>query len=429
METNNPKNSFQMTTTNRNNILRTAWLLLLALVATGAWAQKAIISGTVSNAQTGLPLAQASATIGKSGVAVVTNDDGFFTLKAEEWPGEIIVSSIGFESQRVRIAEGKAENLKIQLKPTTIQLNEIVVWTGDPRELVYTAIRKIPDNYSQCPELFDCFYRETAMKRQHFIYVAEGIIDMYKTAYNRPLGRDRVAIRKGRRLLSPKSNDTLSVKVMGGPTQPIQLDVVKNLDLLLNEEELGHYSFEMEMPTTIDGRLQQVVSIKPREAMPYALYYGRFYIDQQTLAFTRVELSLDMKDRAKATQFMLVRKPLGVHFKPKELSCLIDYRFEDGVSRISYIRNTFRFNCDWKHRLFSTSFAACCEMVVTDRTDENIQPISGRQSFDSHDAFYDRVAYFQDPHFWEDFNIIEPTETLDKAIEKLVKNWQKVKRE
>ena len=211
---------------------------------------------------------------------------------------------------------------------------------------------------------------------------------------------------------------------MGGPVQPIQLDIVKNLDFLLNEEELSHYAFKMEEPTTIGNRLQYVVSISPNVKTTYALYYGKLYIDCETVAFTRAELTLDMSDREKATRLMLVKKPAGVKFKPKEMACLIDYRYDNGVTRINYIRSTFRFNCDWKRRLFATSFSAFCEMVVTDNTRENVVPISGRNSFDSRDAFFDRVDYFRDPNFWEDYNIIEPTETLDKAINKLMKKYK-----
>ena len=119
---------------------------------------------------------------------------------------------------------------------------------------------------------------------------------------------------------------------------------------------------------------------------------------------------------------MLIRKPLGVRFKPKEMSLLIDYRQDaDGMTRLSYIRTTFRFNCDWKRRLLATSFAAFCEMVVTNTTNHDVKPIRGRESFDQHDAFFDKVDYFRDPDFWSDYNIIEPTESLDRAISRLLK--------
>ena len=293
-----------------------------------------------------------------------------------------------------------------------------------PRELVIAAIRKIPQNYSLMPELYRCFYRETAMKRQHFICVAEGVVDMYKTSYKQGSTSDKVAISKGRRLLSPKRSDTLSVKVLGGPLAPVQLDVVKNTWLLLNEQELGYYDLKMEMPTFIADRMQYVVSLKPKVHMEYPLYSGILYIDQATLAFTHAELSLDMSDRKKATEMMLIRKPLGVRFKPRELSLLVDYRQgADGLTRISYIRTTFRFNCDWKRRLMATSFAAFCELAVTSSTNSNVKPLKGRESFDQRDAFFDTVDYFRDPEFWSDYNIIEPTESLDRAIHRLLRKY------
>lgn len=392
-------------------------LWLLAIVAVRAQ-QRTAVSGTVVDNVTGSPLIGASVTGG--GHTVVTNDDGFFLLKGDSTLTDIVVSHVGYRSRRISVERSSSQQ-KVRLTPVAIQLQEVVVMANDARELVRAAISKIPDNYSRHPELYHCFYRETAMKRQHYVMVAEGVVDMYKTAYDRQSYRDRVAIRKGRRLLSPKQGDTLSVKVLGGPVTPVQLDIVKNLDFLLNEESLNCYELKMEMPTSIADRPQFVVSMQPRLTMDYALYYGRLYIDQQTLAFTRAELTLDVSNREKATALMLVKKPVGVRFRPKELSLLVDYQYDNGVTRISYLRTKFRFNCDWRRRLFATAFTACCEMVVTDRESDNIEPIRGRESFDQRDAFFDKVDYFRDPTFWEDYNIIEPTESLDRAINRLLK--------
>ena len=398
-------------------------LILMLLVPMVALAQQATIGGTVVDEKTGRPLPQVSVSVGR--VSVVTNDDGAFVLKLGETPKSITVSHLGYKTKRVALESGKTEQLKIKLQPTVIQLREIVVRTGDPREVVEIAIKKIPDNYSRKPELLKAFYRETAMKRKHFIYVAEGVEDMYKTPYTRGVGRDKVAIVKGRRLLSQKQGDTLGLKVMGGPVLPVQLDVVKNNDLLLNQEELDAYSFSWGVPEYINDRLQMVVLIEPKYPREWALYHGKLYIDDERLAFTRIELSLDMSDKLKATKTMLVKKPLGVRFKPRELSCVVDYRYTDGVTRISYLRNTFKFNCDWKKRLFSTSFTATCEMAVTESESEDVKPIVSRNSFDSRDAYYDKVAYFLDPEYLSNYNIIEPSESLDKAIRKLVSTYQR----
>lgn len=394
--------------------------LLTVLPYLSLWSQlRTTVGGTVVSDATGQPLAGVSISGGEQ--TVVTNGDGYFLLKADTLISSIVVSHVGYRSQTIPFDSPTPEQQAIRLEPATIQLQEVLVVALDAREVMNAAIKKITQNYSRRPELFHCFYRETAMKRQHHIMVAEGVIDMYKTPYGHSTLRDRVAIRKGRRLLSPRQSDTLSVKVTGGPVVPVQLDLVKDPTLLLNEEDLDCYDMTMEAPTTIADRRQYVVVISPRRVMPYALYHGRFYIDQETLAFTRADITLDMSDREKATRMMLVRKPAGVRFRPKELSLLIDYRTDGDVTRISYVRTNFRFNCDWRRRLFATSFAVCCEMAVTSHDDQLAQPISGRESFDQHDAFYDKVEYFRDPAFWEDYNIIEPTVSLDRAIDRLLK--------
>ncbi len=403
--------------------MRRLWLIILLLAPLAVFAQQVVISGSVVDEKTGAELGQVSVSAGR--VSVVTNEDGVFSLKLAEMPGSIMVSHLGYKSRQVKLTEGATERLKIKLQPTSILLREIVVMNEDPRELVDIAISKIPENYSKSPELLKGFYRETAMKRKHYIYVAEGVEDMYKTPYSRGTARDRVAIIKGRRLLSQKSGDTLGVKVMGGPTQAVIMDLVKNRAFLLNRESLDEYRFSMGVPELINDRPQYVVLMEPSKIVPYALYYGKLYIDQERLAFTRIELDLDMRDKDKATQTMLVKKPFGVRFKPRELSCVVDYRYEDGVTRISYLRNTFRFNCDWKRRLFSTSFTATCEMAVTDCSSDNVQPIASRSSFDSRDAYYDKVEYFLDPDYWSSYNIIEPSESLDKAIQKLVSRYRR----
>jgi hypothetical protein len=267
-----------------------------------------------------------------------------------------------------------------------------------------------------------CFYRETAQKGSRFIAVSEAVTDMYKTSYRYGPDQDAVQIVKGRRLMSTRSSDTLGVKVMGGPIIPIMLDVVKNVDVLLNENELYFYRLTLDPPEVIAERPQFVINIRPQYVIDRPLFYGRLFIDQEPLAFTRVELQLDMSDKANATQYMLVRKPRGLRFNPKELSTIINYKTIDGVTRISYVRNVMRFKCDWRRRLFASTYTVTTEMVVTENLQgDAVHSIRGRDSFGRRDLFYDKVAYFDEPDFWGNYNIIEPTESLEHAIDRLKK--------
>ena len=119
---------------------------------------------------------------------------------------------------------------------------------------------------------------------------------------------------------------------------------------------------------------------------------------------------------------------MGLRFRPKQLTMTIAYTTdEQGVTHMSYLRNEMRFNCDWKRRLFASSYTTVSEMVVTDDVacGSDAKRPKGRASFGLKDRFYDRVEYFDDPDFWADYNIIEPTESLEHAIDKLKKKLKK----
>ena len=404
---------------------RIGMLILLTCCAVVGHAQTEpslpyVVNGIVKDASTGRPLKSVNISIPGSHISTVTNEEGMFSIKAKERPKQLRFSHIGFQTAR-RATPEDGKTMSVRLTPNTVVLKDVVVTMDDPEKIVRLAISKIPDNYSMTAEQDRCFYRETAQKRKKFIYIAEAVTDMYKTGYNRDIHTDRVAIHRGRRIVSPKASDTLTVKVIGGPVQATILDVVKNRPFLLCDEELKFYYMKMDTPVLIGDRPQYVIAISPKYRTDYALFYGQLYIDKETLSFTRISLELDMSDRETATRAMLVRKPLGVKFRPKEMSILINYTYDEGVSRLSYLSTLFRFNCDWKKRLLSTSFTAINEMVVTDRSLSGFTPIRRKDSFSEHESLFDQQTNFSDEDFWKDYNIIEPTESLEKAIHRIVK--------
>ena len=401
-------------------------MVLLSGVLLG-YAQ-AVINGVVLDRQTGRTLSHVSVTAEGGKEHTVTNDDGRFSLKTQRIPQYIQLSHIGYKTRRQQIQHGQTSNLRIMMAVNTVGLHEVVVTRNDPLEIVKAAMDRIEKNYPQKPELVRCFYRETARRGSRFISVAEAVTDMYKTGYSRGPERDAVAILKGRRLMSMKARDTLGVKIQGGPVMPLMVDIAKNREYVLKAEDFGLYDFSMDMPALIDDRLQYVVSMQPKMHTMYPLMYGKLFIDQETLAFTRAELQLDVSNWRSASDYMLVKKPFGLRFRPKELTVTIVYTTDmQGVTRMSYVRNEMRFNCDWKRRLFASPFTTVSEMVVTDRRQmgEEVKRPKGRNSFGIRDRFYDKVEYFEDPDFWADYNIIEPTESLENAIGKLKKKVRK----
>lgn len=381
------------------------------------------VSGAVRDKQTKKKLEYVNIAVPGTNIGSITNSEGEFSIKVpvSSSISEIEISHIGYLSAKVKINGGRLTDLEVALVPNSNILDEVIIRARDPRFIVEEALNKVPENYSDKHNMLTGFYRETAQKGRRYINISEAILDIYKTPYTRQVEQDRVQIYKGRKLLSQKRGDTLVVKLLGGPNLSIYLDVVKNPDLLLHKDELSYYAFRMEEPVMINNRPQYVISFQHQVILPYALYYGKLYIDKEQLAFTRAEFNLSMDDQNKATQAILKKKPFGLRFKPTEVSFLVNYKQQDNKTYLSYIRNEVRFKCDWKRRLFSTNYTIISEMVVTDMKQENVTNIPYKVSFKANQSLSDKVADFADDDFWGNYNIIEPTESLESAVNKLRK--------
>ena len=356
------------------------WLLLCSypVWAQGDAGDYLTIVGMVKDKQNKKALENVNVSVHGSNIGTVTNAEGEFALKIKktETPRELDISHIGYVNTHISLEKETAAMLTVWLTPHSNLLNEVVVFAENPRIIVEKAINKIPLNYSDKRDMLTGFYRETVQKGRRYIGISEAVLDVSKTAYtNRNINYDKVRVEKGRRLLSQKASN----------------------------------------------RMQYVINFRPKVILMYALLYGKLYIDRERLSFTRIEMSLDMQNKSKATTAILYKKPLGLRFKPQELSYLVTYKDVDGKTYLNYIRNTIRFKCDWKRKLFSTSYTVASEMVVTDRKEGVLENIPNKAAFSLNQIFYDKVDEYWNPDFWGNYNIIEPTESLEHAVDKLKK--------
>jgi len=385
------------------------------------------ISGVVKDNSNKKKLEYVNISVLGTNLSSITNADGVFVLKVKDsiQAKEVEFSRIGYFSTRIPINGKDLLDQTFYLNPNEKQLKEVLVKSWEnPESLVREAIRRVADNYSAKPNMLTGFYRETVQKRSKFINISEAIIDIYKNSYTQNANADRVQVLKGRELITTKVNDTLAVKLLGGPTLSTYADIVKNPDFLLDEESLSNFSFKMENSEFLDNRQQYVVSFKPAIDLPYPLYLGVLYIDKEILAFTRAEFYLDMSDRNKATDAILRKKPAGLRFKPDEVFFVVSYKQRDGKSYLNYIRNEVKFKCDWKRRLFATNYTVVSEMVVTESKEGAISNIPRKESFNKNESLSDKVMSFYDDNFWGAYNIIPPTESLESAVNKLKKEHQ-----
>ena len=393
-------------------------------VTVAAWAQTPdslklaySVSGKISDARTGKVLPAASVRVSGKQYATVSNDDGVFVIKSDAPIRELVFSHLGYKTLRQAVS---GEEIQARLTPDKYLLDPSTLVYGEPMEILKSARKAIVDNYPLEPELLRGFYRETLQKRGRYISVTEAVIRLHKSSYDLPGYKDRTALDKSRIIMSQRRRDTLSVKMMGGPTLPVSMDAVKKHQLLWLDFDRNLYTCEMAQPEYIGDRLQFVIHFSPCGEADYPLYNGAIFIDRETMAFTRIELTTDMSDPDKVTQLLLVKKPKGLRFTPKEVNFVISYNSDGGKSRMDYMRATMSFDCDWKKRGMTTGYRLVNETVITDVLTP-VVPITPEEQFRSSDVMADKASEFIDPAFWEDYNIIAPTESLEHAVGRLRK--------
>jgi hypothetical protein len=383
------------------------------------------VNGVVKDFRTKRVLSYATVTVLGTNIGTVTNADGVFALKGsvDQKLAVIEISHIGYQTSKIvvsNIDQNEKENV-FYLSAKEIVLGNVMVSPVNPSELVAQAVSKISTNYSNVPAMYAGFYRETVQKRKKYINISEAVVNVYKTSYTQSADRDRVKILKGRRLISPNPKDTLSVALQGGPNSAIFLDMVKNPGLLLSNDCLAYYRYEFVNYVSIENRLQYVISFVPRVMISDPLYQGIIYIDKESLTITRIEFNLEMTNKEKVTDAILQKKPFGLHFSPISVTYLVSYRRMGNLSYLNYVRAEVKFKCDWKKKIFHTNYGVVSEMVMTDRKDNPVEKISGKESFRDNAILSKEVKNFYDANFWGGYNIIEPTESLEHAVARLKK--------
>ncbi len=107
---------------------------------------------------------------------------------------------------------------------------------------------------------------------------------------------------------------------------------------------------------------------------------------------------------------------------------LVSYRLIDGTWQLNYVRTELMFTVRWKKKLFRSRYTTMTEMAVTDVDPSNITKYKFRETTKRTDIFADQVSDFEDPDFWGEYNIIQPEESIQSAIQRIGRRLERMTR-
>lgn len=389
-----------------------------------------VFTGKVIDAATRKPVVFANVYLIGSSLGTVTNADGEFILKVpvSELHRKVGISNLGYKNLIMSLADFKDRDNTIRLELAAITLEQVVIRSDDPIDLLRMAYRRIPENYNTDPEMQVGFYRETVKQNRHYVAVAEAVLDVYKSPYTSLMDYDRVKIYKGRKSEDVRKMDTLMFKLQGGPRTSFLLDVVKNPGEILSEEYFDKYDFKFTGFASIDGRDNYVIEFDQKPDVELALYKGKIYLDTKNMAIARLDFSFSDKALEIADNELVRKKPMDLKVDVLGADYSINYRVLDEKWYLNHVRSELVFKCIWKKKRFNATYTTALEMAVTDRNTENISKAKYREQTKMTDIFADKVNAYKDENFWGEYNYIKPEESIESVINRLNKKlrWESI---
>jgi len=406
-------------------------ILLSFIITTHAVSQEESYqeySGKVVDKNNGNPLIFSTISIEGTNIATVTNSEGEFRLKipTNEAIVNIMVSYIGYKHRTIPISELSKRKNKIQLEVHSVSLAEINVFPKDAELLIRAVINRRKENYMQSASLMTAFYRETIKKRRAYASLSEAVLQIYKQPY-KSMNSDHVKLLKTRKSADYSKIDTLVLKLMGGPFNTLILDIMKNPNMILSYDAIEQYIFSLDNITKIDNRLIYVLSFKQKDWIQEPLFYGKLYIDSESLAITRASFNINTEFKDQVSRMFIKKKPAGAKVYITNASYMVNYREKDGEWYYGYSRGELTFKINWDKKLFNTIYIAQFELAVTNWEKAELKsPIRPKNRMRMNVIMRDKASGFSDKNFWGAYNVIEPEKPIENAIKKIQKNLDKI---
>ena len=385
--------------------------------------------GTVVDLESKNGLESVNISLNSTNISTFTNNEGDFILKVPFDIKENIVvfSLLGYETKEVGLNTLLKDNSKIELKLKITELAQVnVTQFKNAQSLLRQVFENKRKNYLDDPVLMTSFYRETIKKRNKNVSLTEAVVDLYKQSYFNG-SRDVMKLNKARKSTDYKRLDTLAFKLQGGPFSTLYLDIMKYPEYLFSDETLDDYKYSFDSPTTINNKLVYVVNfIKIPDEEPLG-YYGKFYIDANSLALAGASYNLNVDDRKRASQVFVKKKPKDVVAYPTEASYKVSYQEKNGKWYFSYGSANLTFKVNKKRKLFNSVYTVSSEMAITDWEPTTSTSNTGmlKDRLRPSIIISDEVSGFSDPDFWGAYNLIEPDKSIESAIEKIRKNLKR----
>lgn len=369
------------------------------------------LSGQTRDAETDDTSPYVSIRIEQLGLFTVSNEDGNWSLKlpSSATNEEISFKYLGYTTQTIPISK-LPNSSTIYLKPSAVELQEVVVSPEKKFEILRNAWNAIAANYPIEPTLTQGFYRETQRVNDSlFLYFNEAILSVFKNTYRNNQNFGQIEVTRSRKNVFPGIDSINDVRFYGGPHFPNELDIVFSRWDFIKPSDFKNWSYDLEGGYYDNGRFIYTLAFQHKQ-QPMSNFQGRMFIDGDSYAYVGFELK---------------RFGLASFNSADDLSSEANYVSGTTSIDIGYVEKGDRFflshinyktngiNMASRVRVFKD-----IEYVTTTIHTDAATPIPYERQFDYTDILSIKADNYNDS-FWKDYNILQESRIQAKQTHML----------
>ncbi len=370
------------------------------------------------------------ATVGilEENIGTITNTDGYFAIKLPaSYSGSIlVVSHMGYMSQRIPIQLINEQQVDIFLDRRIISIQEVIIRYIDPNAIIKKAMDQREINNNLEPVYMTSFYREGVQKNKKYISYSEAVFKIYKSPYTHDEHSDQVKLLKSRKIEATNPTDTVFLKLKAGVQSALQLDFAKCVPDFLDIASSGNYIYTYSDVISYGSKDAYAITFVQNNGIDEPLFTGTLYIDKENFAFLGADFEINPQFLDKAAANLILKKSRKLNVSLEKISYSVSYTPFNGRYYLNHARCDIKLKTRFKRHLSSDNFSTFLELATCDIDTANVVKFSKQEIIKPNIVFSD-APFTNDDTFWSDYNIIVPEENLSEALSKIIGKIEEIK--
>ena len=400
------------------------------------FAQQTEFKGKIIDAASLLPMPYVNVGIQSKAIGTVTNLDGYFrfSLADTNSTDSIVCTHIGYQTLTLGLDAFQKDTLILQMSPSVIALDEVKIYPLSPEEILTKVIENIPYNYPSEIENYQLFFREWISSNLNG-FLREGAFSYNNQSYHNNLEalvrNYPIQLKKGRQYNYIVEEEVKQVVGVGvGPYGCVNHDIIKTIPPQLHPNTHKWFDYHIKGLLHQDTTSFYVIEYLPKKKTKERVNAGTLYINANNYALVKTETYIPEHTKKYYRPNLIGRmlmKTMGISYTIENVKEITLYQYNAGKYRPSYtqIDGYVKVKRPKKNQYFDLTINSQMSFVKTDSDSTNW--IQQEERFNG--SGFENVTGTYASSYWNNYQIIEPSESLRQILDKIRIHAEQQKKE